>query len=1523
VVTESWRVAQIVVGHGAGAGSCRGSGYLVAPGVVLTAAHVLCGASAVHVRLDVGRPLEIDVPADTWWANADTDLAVVVIPDGVTAGRQVEVAQFGRAGDSTAVLSVQALGFPRFKLRSSAAGAGEPAVFRDLDQVTGHTPVAANRRQGTLAVYLDDPAPATEGPAAPSPWEGMSGAAVWADGRIIGVVAEHHPSEGTGRLTAQRIDRVYGLLPESDLHQLATWLGLPPGSEELPNAVLAGTGRLVQSAYLEQVRDIAPDMLIGRDSELAQWAECCASADAYTWWQAGPWSGKSALASWFVTHPPAGVDIVSFFITGRLYGQADSDAFLDAMIEQLDALDPAAGESPPAAGARVGTWLSRLAGAASHATERGRRLAVVVDGLDEDVAGASPSRARPSIAALLPRRPPPGARFVITSRPGPGIPDDVPSRHPLRTCAPRRLPVSQAAEDMERRAKQELQDLLTGDDVAVDVVGCIAGSGGGLTRSDLSALTGAPPRKLDTVLRGVSGRSLQARVFRHPRDSAPDLSTRVYLFAHETLRATAEEQLGSEMTRYRELVHDWVRGYGDRGWPDSTPAYAVRGYPRLLAATSDVRRLIVLARDPSRHTFLLQATGSDYAGITEIREAQRVIAAHGIPDLQALVELAVCRHAISIRNQSIPADLPAVWARLGRFGHAEALARVITDPRAQAQALAELVTIHAQAGNLDRAEAVARIITNPDVQVRALSQVAAAAQSTDLDRATRLASDAEALAVTLSSSAAMARTVAAGAVAAARSGDLDRAEALTRAITNPEENTEALTALVTDTAERGDLDRANRLSAEAETAAHAITDPRARARVLADLAVAVFRAADLDRANRLSAEAETAAHAITDPRARAKVLTKLITASARIADRDRASRLAIDAEAASRALTDPRARAQALSGLVIAIARTGHPDHATRLAADAEAAALAISEPRARARALTELAGASAQSGDPVRAKAVARIITAHHWRALALAAAAAGAARAGDMDHAESVADLITGPGTKAQALTTLAAAAARAGDTDRSSRLAARAEDLAHVTASLSVQAACAELAAATARAGNTDSASRLATQAQAAAADITDPLAQPVALAAVVAAIAQAGHLDRAEVLARSITRRRDQARALAELVPALAQAGALDHAETIARALTDPRDKAQALTALAVAADRAGDSHRADAVARAIADPRDKARAFAAVAAAAAQAGDLDRALTVAGLITGSQSKGRALAATATAAARAGDLDRAETVAGLITGRRDKGRALAGLVPQILKAGDLDRAQMIARTITDPRARSRALSAVAVATARAGDPRRASQLADEGEAAAGAITDSHARARALAALAAAATQTGDLRRASRLAANAEALAGSITGPDIRTQALAAVAAEAAQAAYLLEYAEAAARAITDPRAGAQALAQVAAAADRAGNSGHGSQLATDAEVLAQAITDPDAQAEALAQLAISAGQNGDMGRARHLLAVAVSSEAHEIRSWAEAVSRLFPEALRNAGEVFLSAYKSVPRAPEGQASIGRDQ
>ncbi|MFG2022876.1 trypsin-like peptidase domain-containing protein [Streptomyces sp. NPDC048825] len=76
------RVAEIIVApHGGGAGR-RGSGYLVSPGKVLTAAHVVMGAAGVRVRFQADRPGERIVEAGVVWRHEGIDVAVLALPDG-------------------------------------------------------------------------------------------------------------------------------------------------------------------------------------------------------------------------------------------------------------------------------------------------------------------------------------------------------------------------------------------------------------------------------------------------------------------------------------------------------------------------------------------------------------------------------------------------------------------------------------------------------------------------------------------------------------------------------------------------------------------------------------------------------------------------------------------------------------------------------------------------------------------------------------------------------------------------------------------------------------------------------------------------------------------------------------------------------------------------------------------------------------------------------------------------------------------------------------------------------------------------------------------------------------------------------------------------------------------------------------------------------------------------------------------------------------------------------------------------
>lgn len=146
--------------------------------------------------------------------------------------------------------------------------------------------------------------------------------------------------------------------------------------------VVLGAGPVVRSAYLEQVKRIAPLQLHDRDDELAELAAFCTEPGRgpYVWWRAPAWAGKSALMSWFVLHPPPDVQIVSFFVTARYKGQDDRVAYTDAVMEQLADLL----EQPMPAYLTETTREPHLLRMLTEATEKCQPLILIVDGLDED-----------------------------------------------------------------------------------------------------------------------------------------------------------------------------------------------------------------------------------------------------------------------------------------------------------------------------------------------------------------------------------------------------------------------------------------------------------------------------------------------------------------------------------------------------------------------------------------------------------------------------------------------------------------------------------------------------------------------------------------------------------------------------------------------------------------------------------------------------------------------------------------------------------------------------------------------------------------------------------------------------------------------------------------------------------------------------------------------------------------------------------------------------------------------------------
>ncbi|MFG3013117.1 caspase family protein [Streptomyces cinerochromogenes] len=530
------RIAEVLT-RGSG-----GSGYRVTNDCVLTAAHALRDDAEIRVRLTFGRE-EWAGPATVAWVDATADVALLRF-EPPSHAPVVPPVRYGRITGRPAVVTVEAAGFPAYKRRADWQSG---RTITDLAHLFGTASTLSNLRSGTLEITVNGaPSEPTDG--GPSPWAGMGGAPVWAEGRIVGVINAVNPFDGPGHLEAVRIER---LLTDSPEHQerLAALLGLGP-SDKLPEIPSPEPERV--APYTDHIRALAPAVLHDRETELAELAAFCQGDEPYALWQGAPWSGKTALFAAFALRPPSGVDVVAFFATHRLAGHADSMAFTDSLIEQLAwLLDEPVPAATMYSGARD-QLRSRLLGRASaRARAEGRRLLLLVDGLDED---RGPQTGLPSIASLLPQQADEGLRVLVAGR-RTLLPDDVPAGHPLRHCRVRMLKPSSVARDVSREAFNELYTALTANQDNQDVIGLIAANPAGITRADLARLTGQAPYRLETILRGGIGRLLTVDEDRGPAD--PRLR-----FAHEEFRTTAVKHLGPRlMAMYEEGLEDRSREF--------------------------------------------------------------------------------------------------------------------------------------------------------------------------------------------------------------------------------------------------------------------------------------------------------------------------------------------------------------------------------------------------------------------------------------------------------------------------------------------------------------------------------------------------------------------------------------------------------------------------------------------------------------------------------------------------------------------------------------------------------------------------------------------------------------------------------------------------------------------------------------------------------------------------------------------------------------------------------------------------
>ena len=203
---------------------------------MLTAGHAVSGAHAITVIFNADLPSQWTVSATVALmepAPADVGvLAIVPRPD-----EHVAAASFGRVDQKADVVGCTAVGFPRWKVRVGRTGAaigGSIEPYRDSHQADGTIAGLSNWRQGTLEILVHPPEEDTD--PSRSPWEGMSGAAVWSGNHIVGLVSEHHVFDGLNRLTGVRVERWYEQLASAQLGLLGALTGLPSSAGQLPVA---------------------------------------------------------------------------------------------------------------------------------------------------------------------------------------------------------------------------------------------------------------------------------------------------------------------------------------------------------------------------------------------------------------------------------------------------------------------------------------------------------------------------------------------------------------------------------------------------------------------------------------------------------------------------------------------------------------------------------------------------------------------------------------------------------------------------------------------------------------------------------------------------------------------------------------------------------------------------------------------------------------------------------------------------------------------------------------------------------------------------------------------------------------------------------------------------------------------------------------------------------------------------------------------------------------------------------------
>jgi hypothetical protein len=723
-----------------------GSGYQITGGTVLTATHVVRDTPASNVAIQCHQAGWIRKAIDS--VDLGDDLTLLFTKPITAPGGTGRSPVLGALGASAQVLDATTVGYPAFQLKSTAADGTAIRHYRDVTQIPGEIATLSGTRSGTVTFHVDaayqPPVPSRQ----ESAWQGLSGASLFAGRHLVGVITSDPSPDRPATLTATRIDRTivnYGTRNPDDLIRLCDALGLT--TPELPDASSGVPHHLNLLAHRLAALDRLPEGgVVGRGRELEQMGRFCAaeSGPSYFTWQAEAWSGKTALMTEFVAEPPAGLDIVSFFTNNLFAGQRESANFLASITGQLDSIINdtfSSGIRTP--GAATGDLLRLIEAANDTSIGNGRRLVLLVDALDEDVAlGGSSARDQMSITSILPHKPPPGMRIITSTRPSALVDDQVLDDHPFRHADCRHdLKPSVNARVQQNAVSQEIRKATGTKGIDRDIVGYLACAQGGLTAEEIAELVNDARPDSEIAPVEVLGR-LAAGLRRCTRPVSGMNGTgsigRVFEFSHSTVPDRVRVDIGARMvSRYTEEVHRWAERHSHLGWHDETPQYLIRYYPALLRDTANLDVLLTYALDVSRQDWLLRVRGGDDQAMVELDWASQLNSAVDPINLKNALSIAVRRSQIRRRNAMVHFSLPSVYAAVGDHSRALSLAESIPDTYRRDQALKEIVLAEIIGADTNDIRAIIFRIATPQMRSECLAELALSQFMIDADAGAR------------------------------------------------------------------------------------------------------------------------------------------------------------------------------------------------------------------------------------------------------------------------------------------------------------------------------------------------------------------------------------------------------------------------------------------------------------------------------------------------------------------------------------------------------------------------------------------------------------------------------------------------------------------------------------------------------------------------------------------------------------------------------------------------------------------